>query len=399
MRRGGPLLPAIQTPLRQHTNTLGGTGFLACGRYDESQAIRVHRLESLCHRGGVPRGGVGPRNLRFTAFGARLVAWLLLTPLLGAAALDGAAGGGEVPERFRRAAAHLVESLKKGDYEAAERDFAPRTRQALPPPALKAFFGKIERRLGPVRRLGPGKLAAPNEAVFDIVFERGTQDLKLILNDKAEIIGLLVVGRVPALPTPKENQTPLSLPFRGRWFVAWGGDTRKLNQHHDNPGQRFAFDFVVVDERGKTHRGDGKRNDDYYAFGREILAPADGVVTDVIRGVRDNVPGSMNPYSALGNAVLIQHSPHEVSVLAHFKQGSIRVRAGQKVRRGQVLGLCGNSGNSSEPHLHYHLQNTPIIQDATGIKCYFRDVVVTRGGRTERKKRYSPIKGDIVSPQ
>jgi murein DD-endopeptidase MepM/ murein hydrolase activator NlpD len=127
-----------------------------------------------------------------------------------------------------------------------------------------------------------------------------------------------------------------------------------------------------------------------------LLAPADGVVTEVIFGVRDNVPGSMNPLSALGNAVFIQHGKHEVSVLAHLKQGSTRVKAGDKVKKGQVLGLCGNSGNSSEPHLHYHLQNTPIIQDATGIKCYFEGVTVEKRGVKSMRQSYSPVKGEIV---
>jgi len=123
------------------------------------------------------------------------------------------------------------------------------------------------------------------------------------------------------------------------------------------------------------------------------------VVTDVIDGVRDNVPGSMNPYSALGNAVFIQHREREVSVLAHLKRSSIRVKVGDRVERGQVIGLCGNSGNSSEPHLHYHLQNTPVIQDGTGIKCYFRTVVVTRDDKTEPRKNYSPVKGDVVADE
>jgi murein DD-endopeptidase MepM/ murein hydrolase activator NlpD len=119
-------------------------------------------------------------------------------------------------------------------------------------------------------------------------------------------------------------------------------------------------------------------------------------VTDVITGVRDNVPGSMNPYSALGNAVLIQHREHEVSVLAHLKLGSAKVKVGDKVKAGQVVALCGNSGNSSEPHLHYHLQNTPIIQDGTGIKCYFEKITVMDGTEKESKPNYSPVKGDIV---
>ena len=67
------------------------------------------------------------------------------------------------------------------------------------------------------------------------------------------------------------------------------------------------------------------------------------------------------------------------------------------VKKGQVIGLCGNSGNSSQPHLHYHLQNTPIIQDASGIKCRFEKVAVTENGKGQTKREYSPVKGDIIS--
>ena len=203
----------------------------------------------------------------------------------------------------------------------------------------------------------------------------------------------------PDIPALDKNETKLSLPFKGKWLVFWGGDTREINQHHDTPNQRFAFDFLGEDEQGRTRKGQDNINEDYFAFGREILAPADGIVTDVIDGVRDNIPGSMNPYSALGNAVLIQHSENEVSVLAHLKLGSVKVKAGDKVRKGQVIGICGNSGNSSEPHLHYHLQNTPIIQDGTGIKCYFEKVAVINESGKEVKTNYSPVKGDIVEAE
>jgi len=162
------------------------------------------------------------------------------------------------------------------------------------------------------------------------------------------------------------------------------------------PHERFAFDFVVVDKEGRTHIGEGKENKDYYAFGQPVLAPADGVVTDVITGVRDNTPGSMNPSFAGGNTIVLMHAEHEVSVLGHFQQGSIRVKCGDKVKRGQALGLCGNSGNSSEPHIHFHVQNTPIIQDGTGLRCAFEETTVTRNGKTESRATYSPVKGDIV---
>ena len=176
----------------------------------------------------------------------------------------------------------------------------------------------------------------------------------------------------------------------------WGGDTRALNRHHDALNQKYGFDFLRVDDSGKSHKNEGRQNEDYFAFGKKVVATADGVVTDVIRGVRDNIPGSMNPCSALGNTVIIKHRKHEISVLAHFKQGSIQVNVRDNVIRGQVLGLCGNSGNSSEPHIHYHLQNTPIVQDGTGIRCIFSNIVVGKDDNIETKKKYSPIKNDIV---
>ncbi|MFH1484998.1 MAG: M23 family metallopeptidase [Chloroflexota bacterium] len=132
---------------------------------------------------------------------------------------------------------------------------------------------------------------------------------------------------------------------------------------------------------------------------REVLAPGDGIVTDVIEGVRDNLPGSKNPYSVLGNAVFIRHKEHEVSVLAHFKQGTIGVKVGDKVVKGQAIGLCGNSGNSGEPHIHYHLQNTDVIQDGTGIKVFFGEVVLQRASEETLKEEYSPVTGDTVAAQ
>jgi murein DD-endopeptidase MepM/ murein hydrolase activator NlpD len=191
----------------------------------------------------------------------------------------------------------------------------------------------------------------------------------------------------------------LSLPFRGPWQVVWGGDTRGQNQHHDVPNQKFAFDLLGVGPDGKTQRGEGKKNEDYFAFGREVLAPADGTVMEVIEGVHDNTPGSMNSYSAVGNCVIIQHREDEVSVLAHFRQGTIQVKEGDKVQRGQLLGQCGNSGNSSEPHIHYHLQNSAVLQDGLGIKIVFDKVSVTKDGKIETRANYSPVKGDLIAPE
>ena len=127
------------------------------------------------------------------------------------------------------------------------------------------------------------------------------------------------------------------------------------------PCRLSAFDLLGVGEDGKTRRGKGNGTEDFYAFGRDVLAPGDWEVIKVIGGVRDNAPGSMNSSAAVGNCVVIQHREDEVSVLAHSKQGSIVVKACDQVKHGQLLGQCGNSWNSSEPHIHYHLQHSPVL--------------------------------------
>jgi hypothetical protein len=267
---------------------------------------------------------------------------------------------------------------------------------AFPLSKSKLFFKNLMTNCGKIKSLDSPRIVPANQAIFPAHFERALLDIKIVLDKKDKIIGLWFLPHTPPIPVPEKHSTVLSLPFKGQWMVLWGGDTKELNHHHDDPSQKYAFDFLQVDDTGKTHKDEGRRNEDYFAFGQKVVAPAEGVVTDVIRGVRDNTPGSMNPYSALGNAVVIKHRKQEVSVLAHFKQDSIQVDAGDSVRSGQVLGLCGNSGNSSEPHIHYHLQNTPIVQNGTGIKCVFSDIIVSRDNKTQAKGMYSPIKNDIV---
>jgi hypothetical protein len=156
--------------------------------------------------------------------------------------------------------------------------------------------------MGKFQKLGEPR-AVGEAMVFVAEFEKGTLDMQIALDSHGLIAGLTFTPHVATKAAPEKHLTQLSLPFKGRWLVFWGGETRELNHHHDVPNQRFAFDLLGVDEGGKTQQGDGTRNEDYYAFGREVLAPADGTVIQVVEGVRDNTPGSMNPYSAVGISV------------------------------------------------------------------------------------------------
>ncbi len=298
--------------------------------------------------------------------------------------------------RFEKVVNGMVKAINEGDYARIGSDFDRTMEDFFTLEKRKPFFKNLSAQYGKINRLDKPRLAQLGQAIFVAHCEHGKLDITVWLDDNNKITGLLFLPHKPTIPAPEKHETELFLPFKGRWLVVWGGDTKELNQHHDTPNQRFAFDFLGLDEKANTRKGQAQINEDYFAFAREILTPADGIVTDVISGVRDNVPGSMNPYSALGNAVFIRHREQEVSLFAHLKLGSIKVKVGDKVKRGQVIGLCGNSGNSSEPHLHYHLQNTPIIQDGTGIKCYYQKVIVLENGKKQSKTNYSPIKGETI---
>jgi murein DD-endopeptidase MepM/ murein hydrolase activator NlpD len=184
----------------------------------------------------------------------------------------------------------------------------------------------------------------------------------------------------------------MKLPFKGEWSVTWGGDTKEQNYHVESIAQKNAFDFLIYDEKGSTHKGTGEANEDFYAFGKELYAPCDGEVVLVVDGVKDNIPGVLNPIYIPGNTVIIKTANGEFAFFAHFKQHSIVVKQGQKVTTGALLGLCGNSGNSSEAHLHFHLQNVEDMTKATGAKCYFDQLKVNG----VLKSDYSPVKGEKI---
>jgi murein DD-endopeptidase MepM/ murein hydrolase activator NlpD len=163
--------------------------------------------------------------------------------------------------------------------------------------------------------------------------------------------------------------------------------------------QQYAYDFSGTDASGLRFKNDGKAREDYIGYGKEIIAPANGTIVEVIDGIFDNSLGARNPYAQIGNTIIIQHSNKEYSVLAFLKQGSIRVKVGDKITRGQVLAQCGSSGNATEPLLHYHLQDSPYLQTAKGIKFYFERAMVSKEGKKELKLIHLPEIGEVISSE
>lgn len=162
---------------------------------------------------------------------------------------------------------------------------------------------------------------------------------------------------------------PVGPPLRGGvWLTANGpaadvGHRRALIAVAGLPtiAQRFAIDYVKVGEDGRTHTGDPLRNENYHAYGADILSVSDGLVVAVKDGIPENVPGITSRAVPItletvgGNHVIVDIGEGRYAFYAHVRPGTVRVREGDRVRRGQVLGLVGNSGNSTEPHLHFHI--------------------------------------------
>ena len=202
----------------------------------------------------------------------------------------------------------------------------------------------------------------------------------------------------PAIPVVKDKQqTELYPPFKGKCIVAAGGELREGNAQRNLLQQQYAYEFSGMDASGLRYKNDGRTNEEYIGYGMEVLSPANGTVVEAIDGIRENSPGMRNPYALIGNAVIIQHTNREYSVLAFLKQGSIRVKVGDKVTRGQVIAQCGNSGNATEPVIHYHLQDSPYLQTAKSLKFYFERVIVTKEGEKELKLLHLPKIGDVIN--
>jgi hypothetical protein len=139
--------------------------------------------------------------------------------------------------------------------------------------------------------------------------------------------------------------TRLALPFAGTWGVVQGGGAGSHTGY-----ATYALDFVPAVRGGGRLPPRSSALTRFPCFGRPVLAPADGTVVRVAAGARDwpaHVKGRDE-----GNYVIIEHAPREYTELRHLRAGSVHLATGQRVRRGEVVGACGNSGNAGTPHVH-----------------------------------------------
>jgi murein DD-endopeptidase MepM/ murein hydrolase activator NlpD len=169
-------------------------------------------------------------------------------------------------------------------------------------------------------------------------------------------------------------------PLRGADWVARNGPAN-TGGHHRRAlvpiggqtfiAQRFAIDWAKVDSAGRVFAGDPADNKAYFGYGAEVIAVADAIVASVKDGIPENVPGAssravpMTLETVSGNSVILDLGQGRFAFYAHLVPGSLRVKPGDRVRRGQVIGQVGNSGNSTGPHLHFQIsdRNLPLASE------------------------------------
>ncbi len=296
------------------------------------------------------------------------------------------------------------------------RELRPYVSSGTPGPLWTAFGDDMRGAMGDSLRFAavvasiPGQVGSITEVLDEKVvrdmgwtyrahcrFEKVPVPLVLTISfhDDGLVSGLLVQEEKQAFASTKLDyvtKTELKLPFEGEWYVFWGGRTIDENYHAVSKSQRFANDLLIMKDDA-THSGDGSKLSDYYCYGMKVLAPAAGTIVWSCDSLPDQVPGKMDSKNPIGNGVVIDHGNGEFSVLAHMQPKSLKVKTGHKVKQNHELGLCGNSGNTSEPHIHYHLQDGPDMKTAEGLPAPFVKLMVD--GKPVAKSEL--VKGHTVS--
>jgi murein DD-endopeptidase len=183
----------------------------------------------------------------------------------------------------------------------------------------------------------------------------------------------------------QQNPVTIQPPLRGRHWLAGNGPDNKTGHRRTilpvrgqpDIAQRFAVDWVQFGPDGRPFHDDMKENSNWYGYGTDLLAVADGTILEARDGVPENVPFSgkmaieITLDSAPGNYILLDMGGEHYALYAHMLPGSLLVKPGDRVKAGQVLGKMGNSGNSDAPHLHFHLGNHALPLGMQGLPYHF----------------------------
>lgn len=253
--------------------------------------------------------------------------------------------------------------------------------------------------------------AIPSTLEHRLTFEANPL-VKLLRDSSPDTGGDMVLDDF-RVAVSNDNPVVIGAPLRGgNWRCSNGPAYNSVHQYLTirngkvRNAQRFAIDLNKVDAGGNILPSpfpDEITNKMFYGYGAEVLAVADGVVGFVKDGIPENVPqvsGEIKPAAPItretvsGNWVSIDLGKNRYAFYAHLKPGSIRAKAGERVRKGQVIGLLGNSGNAVGPHLHFHIGNANSLNGSEGVPFVFDSFSLI--GQTRRRIREMPLNNNVV---
>jgi murein DD-endopeptidase MepM/ murein hydrolase activator NlpD len=290
--------------------------------------------------------------------------------------------------------------LATREYGASELEKAAKKGAGLEASGMLQAFGfqfRPELLLGAGGKLGATPSLAPGEALLlghqFIAYAGAADTLRLRFRGKSGGAQVEAAGELAILTEP--SAVAYHFPLAGRFFIAAGATSH--SHHRWVAAEEFALDIVQIGEGTRTSRGDGRRLQDYYAYGATVLAAAAGKVVKVVDGLAESEQCLRQPGEAFtaynervgqmqqalveqgldkipGNLVVIDHGNGEFSHYAHLAKGSAKVKLGDEVKQGQPIALLGNSGNTTEPHLHFQLTDGPDPLYSAGRPCRFANV-------------------------
>jgi hypothetical protein len=267
-----------------------------------------------------------------------------------------------------------------------------------------AFQFRPESLLGKQTTLADNRVVPPKGAI--LLGQR-----YFVFSGAPEQLRVRAVGhRSDGAPVNVEAALPISMkgsvveydfPLAGRWYIAVGQGLH--NPHRWVVPEEFAYDIVKLGANSSTHRDAGAKRSDYYAYGETIHAAADGTVAAVQDSISETDTNLQQPgetakvyqtrvlamqdeilakgvLAAAGNYIFLEHNSGEHSFYAHLQPGSLLVKAGERVKRAQPIARLGHSGNSTEPHLHFHVVDGPDPLLSAGIPVRFRNVTLPLAG-------------------
>lgn len=224
-----------------------------------------------------------------------------------------------------------------------------------------------------------------------------------------DIHGKVIVSTNELSVIQYKSKNKYNFPLKGVWS-AFGAPS--LNSHHRWVGiQEFSYDFIQMDKNGNSHKKDGSKFKHYYAYGEDVISIGDGKVVSVINTIEESdlllqsedndehlkkVKALQNELMqkgfeyVLGNHVIIEHENGEYSYYMHLQTGSIPVQVGDFIKNGQKIGELGQSGMSSEPHLHFQLSDSPDILKSRCLPIVFSNV---------GDDNWNILYGDIIKPE